>query len=141
VGFNTFGFAARAYGYEIGGKFSFGLDGGLLFIAVMTGVVGLNFYCAMLFAVLRRCRAVYRQVERTPDERGLALGVAAVTVAIVVHSTFLNSLLYPFLMEVLWVLWALVFLLQRQEAEEVRAGTEPRGSNGPLPQLVSFRST
>ena len=39
----------------------------------------------------------------------LAIAVAAVscTAALLVHSLFVNSLLLPFLMEPLWILWAL----------------------------------
>jgi hypothetical protein len=137
VGFNTYGFAQRAYGYEVGGKSSFALDGGLIFIAVLTGLVGLAIFCAMLAAALRRCRAVYLEKERTAEERGLALGTAAVTVALVVHSLFLNSLLYPFLTQVLWVLWGLVFLVQRRgvDAPERPERSRAAGSTAP-PALV-----
>ena len=33
------------------------------------------------------------------------MGVAAITVAMLVHSLFVNSLLLPYLMEPLWLLW------------------------------------
>ncbi|HEX7242952.1 MAG TPA: O-antigen ligase family protein [Longimicrobiaceae bacterium] len=112
IGFNTYGFVQEKYGFKILGNASFGIDGGLLFIAVMTGVVGVSLYTGMIVSVVRRCRAVWRDAARTPADRGLCLGTAAATVALVVHSAFVNALLYPFLMEVLWVLWGLTFLVR-----------------------------
>jgi hypothetical protein len=115
VGFNTYGFVQGAYGFEAATTESgFTLDGGLLFIAVMTGVVGVALYFWMIRVVLRRCRALWRDASRAPEVRGTALGVGAGTVAILVHSVFVNSLLLPFLLEALWLLWGLVFLHARR---------------------------
>jgi hypothetical protein len=38
-----------------------------------------------------------------------------------VHSVFLNALLFPFIMEPLWILWALTFVAQQREASPARA--------------------
>jgi hypothetical protein len=124
VGFNTFGFVQRYYGVPIRARDAFGMDGGLLFIAVMTGVVGVALYTFMVLLVLRRCRSVWRDRERAAEDRGLAVGVAAATVALLVHSVFLNSLLFPFLLEPLWVLWGLIYLVQhrRRESPETSDG-------------------
>ncbi|MBT3497721.1 MAG: O-antigen ligase family protein [Gemmatimonadales bacterium] len=108
VGFNTYGFVHKEYGFGELMQSSFGLDGGLLFIAVMTGLLGVIVYTSMIGTILRRCRREWRDTASTPTVRGMAAGTAAATVGILVHSLFVNSLLYPFLMEVLWVLWALV---------------------------------
>lgn len=114
VGFNTYGFVQEAYGYAAEGRASYTLDGGLLFVAVMTGVVGLTIYLGMIAGVLRRCRAVWRDAARTAHDRGLALGVAAATLGLIAHSVFLNSLFLPFLIGPLWVLWGLVFLVRQE---------------------------
>jgi O-antigen ligase len=126
IGFNTFGFVREMYGSAASGRASFTLDGGLLFIAVMTGLLGLLVYSAMLFLLIRRCRRLWMDATATPESRGLGLGVAAVTVALVVHSVFLNSLLFPFLMEPLWILWALPFVLLRGPEVPVGPSSEPR---------------
>jgi hypothetical protein len=111
VGFNTYGFVQRAYGFEAATTESgFALDGGLLFVGVMTGVVGVALYAWMIGAVVRRCRALWRDVSLPADARGLALGTAAGTVAILVHSVFVNSLLLPLIAEALWLLWGLVYV-------------------------------
>jgi O-antigen ligase len=130
VGFNTYGFVQRAYGWDFGGMARFGLDGGLLFIAVMTGLVGLALYLGVVGTVLARCRRIWRDRARSAEDRGLAIGVAAATVATLAHSVFVNSLLFPFIMEVLWVLWALTFVLRAPERE---GGTAPPG-----PVVASF---
>lgn len=116
VGFNTYGYVQQAYDFGVEGASAFGLDGGLLFIAVMTGAVGVSIYTAMLVVVIRKCRRVWRNSSMPHAERGLALGAAAATLALVVHSVFVNSLILPFLMEPLWLLWALSGVVDRGSA-------------------------
>ena len=115
VGFNTFGYVRESLGQELLGHSGYGSDGGLLFAAVMTGIVGLALYLAMLWAVLRRCRRIWRD-QRIPAElRGIAVGVAAGIPAICVESLFANSIFTTFVMEILWVTWALTFVVARQQ--------------------------
>jgi hypothetical protein len=64
-----------------------------------------------LWFALRRFRKGWRDERASPNERGLLIGAAAATVAILVHSVFVNSLLMPFVMELLWVLWGLGFVV------------------------------
>ena len=118
VGFNTYGYVGRFYGFDATGTSAFALDGGLLFIAVMTGIVGLALYVTMLAFVMARARRVWRDSAATAQERGVAVGVAALTVAMIVHSLFVNSLLLPFLMEPLWLLWAVPFVVSRNRSKQ-----------------------
>ncbi len=111
VGFNTYGYVQELYGFTRAGLSTNSTDGGLLFIAVMTGVVGLSLYLAMLTMVVRRCRRVWRDAGSPPEFRALATGIAAATIAVCVHSLFVNSLLTPFVMEPLWILWGLASVL------------------------------
>jgi hypothetical protein len=136
VGFNTYGYVGRFYGFEDSGRPVFGLDGGLLFIAVMTGVVGLTLFVAMLGLVVMRARRVWRDTTASAQERGVAVGVAAMTAAMVVHSLFVNSLLLPFLMEPLWLLWAVPFVVRRPGLHSRRR--EARGDAPPHVGVVSF---
>jgi O-antigen ligase/uncharacterized membrane protein YhdT len=136
VGFNTYGYVGRFYGFDATGTSAFALDGGLLFIAVMTGVVGLALYVAMLAFVMLRSRKLWRDSTASSQERGVGVGVAAITVAMVVHSLFVNSLLLPFLMEPLWLLWAVPFVVMRSRAQTGRAA-EPDQIR-PRAAVVSF---
>lgn len=113
IGFNTYGYVAERYGLTRAGAATFSSDGGLLFIGVMTGIVGLALYVAMLVLVVRRCRRVWRSVAAPAGWRALAVGIAAGTVAICVHAMFVNSILTPFVMEMLWVLWGCAFVMAR----------------------------
>jgi O-antigen ligase len=110
IGFNSYGFVQERRGYVRMGGSSYSAEGGLLFIAVMTGIVGLLVYLTMMGFTLWRNRAGWRHRAATPEERGLLIGTAAATVALVVHSMFVNSLLTPWVMEPLWVLWGLCFI-------------------------------
>jgi O-antigen ligase len=111
IGFNTFGFVMEHRGVERLGGSSYSSEGGLLFVAVMTGIVGLAVFCTMLWLALRKCRSVWRDWNATPEERGMCIGTAAATVAVCIHSLFVNSLMTPFVMEPLWVLWGLAFVV------------------------------
>lgn len=120
IGFNTYGFVQERRGFERIGGSSYSAEGGLLFVAVLTGIVGLLVYLAMLWFVLRRSRIGWKNPHATAGERGLLIGTAAATVAILVHSIFVNSLLTPWVMEPLLVLWGLAFVIgtelrQRQD--------------------------
>jgi hypothetical protein len=136
VGFNTYGYVGRFYGFDATGTSAFALDGGLLFIAVMTGVVGLVLYIVMLGVVMFRARTVWRSASATMLERGVAVGVVAITVSMIVHSLFVNSLLLPYLMEPLWLLWAVPFVVMRSRAPSTAAVIEQASS--PRIAVVSF---
>ena len=121
VGFNAYGFVQQRRGYELSGASSFSTDGGLLFIAVLTGVVGLSVFVAMLVMIWRRCAKIWRASSATAEERGLAIGTAASIVAICVHSVFVNSLLTPFIMEPLWLLCASSVVIAYELGTDARA--------------------
>lgn len=130
VGFNTFGFVHERSGFERFGIAAYSSDGGLMFIAVLTGVVGLTIYLWMLWTIFRRCRTIWRETTIAPEHRGLAIGMAAVIVALCVHSLFVNSLLTTFVMELFWILCALTFAIAAGEAaverEPIVTRTDPR---------------
>lgn len=116
IGFNTFAFVQERYGYVRLGRGSYALDGGLIFIAVMTGLVGVALYVGIISVVVSRCRRVWRDAGTSPEWRALAAGIGAGAVAIVVNSLFINSLLTSFVMEMLWIFWGLAFVMARDRA-------------------------
>ena len=118
IGFNTYAFVQESYGYIRMGNGTYSVDGGLLFIAVMTGLVGVAVYVGMLAVVVQRCRGVWRDSAESPEFRALATGIGAGTIALCVHSLFVNSLLTSFVMEPLFVLWGLSFLMARGVAHD-----------------------
>lgn len=110
IGFNAYGFVQQHRGFEPLSAQSYSAEGGLLFIAVMTGLVGLSVYVFMLWRVLRRCRWGWSHHGANIEHRGLFLGTAAGTVAVLVNTLFVNTLLVPLMMELLWILWGLTFV-------------------------------
>jgi O-antigen ligase len=111
IGFNTWGFVQERRGFDRLGGSAYSAEGGLLFVAVLTGIVGLVVYLSMLALVLWRSRRAWNDRRATPGERGLLIGTTAATIALIVHSVFVNSLFTPWVMEPLWVLWALAFII------------------------------
>jgi putative inorganic carbon (hco3(-)) transporter len=123
IGFNAWGFVQLRYGYEANYASSYSLDGGLLFVAVMTGVIGLAVYLGMIGAILRRARRLWRDATANAEHRGFAIGTASATIAVLANAFFSNTLFYPFLMEVLWLIWALVFLASRAQKRRLALGS------------------
>jgi O-antigen ligase len=123
IGFNTYGFVQERRGFERVGGVSYSAEGGLLFIAVMTGIVGLAVFIAMLWVAIRRFRRAWRDDRATPAERGLLLGTAAATMTIFVDTIFVNTLFVPFVMEIMWVLWGLSFLIASDISRRATAPT------------------
>ena len=117
VGFNTYRYVQRAYGWAAASaereQVATGLDGGLLFITVLTGAVGLLLYLTLLGLVVARCRRLWRDGGAPAEARAFALGTGATIVALVLHSLTVNSLLLPFLMEPLWVMAGVAYLYAR----------------------------
>jgi hypothetical protein len=92
----------------------------------------------MLWLVLLRAKRIRRDPVRSAEERGLALGISAATAGIVVHSIFVNSLLYPLLMVPLWTLWGMTGVLS-QRPQRGEAGNEPAGREPSAPLLVALQ--
>lgn len=120
IGFNATKQAQIVHHWILVGSADVSLDAGLLFVATMTGVVGLLFYLGMLWQVMRVSRQVYRNPELAPADRAFGVATLASTFAVIVHSFFVNSLLVPFAMQILWVMWGT--LMHVASNRRVRAG-------------------
>lgn len=105
IGFNTFGFISPQYGANREGATAFGLAGDPMVIVALSGVIGLAIYGYVVWKVLASLHAVRRSYSEW--DRAFATGVRAATVAVLVSSLFTTLILYPQIMAVLWVLWAL----------------------------------
>jgi hypothetical protein len=128
VGFNAIAQAQRAHGWVPVGGAGVSFDGGLLFVAAMTGLVGLAAYLQVLRLVWASARRTWRDPAVAPADRAHAVATAACIAALVVHSLFVNSLLLPFVMQVTWLMWS---RLSRIRDVAWRAVTR-RGSLSPL---------
>jgi len=89
VGFNTYRYAKRAYGFSPSSKWltshaDAGADSSILFVAATTGLIGLFIYCLYLLTI-------YKYLEPSLNNKIILIGL-------LFHSCFLNSLFYPFIM-------------------------------------------
>jgi len=125
IGFNTLGFVASRMGWTLRGAGGFGLDGGLLFIAALSGLAGLAAFMGMLAAVMRSARRSWRQADTPAAHRGVAYAAAASVAAVMVHSCFTNTLLLSLLLAPCWILWALPRALRRHPREPVAVYAHP----------------
>jgi O-antigen ligase len=141
IGINTWGYVQERYGGLRAHTATYAIDGGLLFVAVMTGFVGLALYLMMLWSIFRRARRVARDVTAPSGHRGLAIGAAATIPVIVTHSLFANSMFFPYVMEALWVVWGLAFSMSalRGATHATDAAHEDRPAPPQLARLVGAR--
>ena len=107
IGFNTYGFVQRQYGWRVRGASAFGLDGGLLFVGALTGIIGIACLGYLLWRVARRGWCTFRDASLSAEARAVGIAAAASVPALLVHSLFVNSLLLPYVMLPCWLLWAL----------------------------------
>jgi hypothetical protein len=135
IGFNTYRYAMASYGVEAVGASSYSAEGGLLYVMAMTGAVGLFVYLVMTWQIMGRCRALWRDASVPANQRGMAIGAAASTVGVIIASIFTNVLLTTFVMEILWVLWAITFVAARAQRDRTPGSTDRTST-----RLVAFSS-
>lgn len=99
-GFNVVPFLGKDEAAALPDRSGAGIDSSILFVGVTTGLVGLVSYLWL----------IAEQVTLTKRSKNSALTTAfyASFAALVVHSLFVNSLFYPWVMVWMWVLVAIV---------------------------------
>ena len=140
IGFNTAGFILPRYGRYHEGASSFGLSGDLLMICMLTGIIGLGIYL-LLFRKLGVVALTLRR--RSPDawDKALAVGVLAAGTSILGNGFFTSVILYPQIMAVFWMLWAMLErLLQKLPATQVRTYPPPVKARVPVLALSFGKS-
>jgi len=113
VGFNTFKYVQLEYG-KIGSEAShsdFGSDSSFLTILVTTGIFGFLAYLWIWGVMFRVSWQAFR-CGSSDLGSSLGLGMLGALSAMLIHSQFVNSLLYPFFMEIIWLFLAMVIQSQ-----------------------------
>lgn len=115
IGYNTYRYVQVTYGFQTDASehSAGGSDSSLLTILVTTGPFGLAAYLWLLWVALTVAWSAYRR-GLTEFERGLGVGVLAATVSVIVHSFFINSLLFPHMLEVIAISFGLLVGLRQQ---------------------------
>ena len=107
VGYNTFGLIRTLYGSPGVGTGAFGSDGGILYMAAVSGIVGVALLGAVLWRLMTLGWRTY-QIRTLPRTvRVLGLTLHAWIPSLVVHSAASNSIFYPFIIGILFLLGGL----------------------------------
>lgn len=114
------------------------LDSQYARVLMETGLIGFGAFVFLLYRLLRVCRETHRW-SRDWLGRGLAVGMAAATVGIAVHSLGTITFLIVRVMEPYWFLMALTVVLRQRAFETARSlgtgpSTGPSRTLGPLPR-------
>jgi putative inorganic carbon (HCO3(-)) transporter len=80
-----------------------GSDSSLLTIFATTGILGLGAFLWMLASIIKQCFLGWRNKKLSPYLNGYSLGMLGGISALLVHSIFVNSLLYPLILIPFWV--------------------------------------
>jgi O-antigen ligase len=123
VGFNAIKQAQEAHGWRMVGGADVSFDGGLIFVAAMTGAIGVLLYARMLIRVARGAQRVWKDRMVDPVDQAHATATVAATVAVVIHSFFVNSLLLPYVMQILWIMWARLAHIRAARRARLRVST------------------
>lgn len=94
-----------------------GSDSSLLLVMATTGVVGLIAYVWLLLALAREAWRTAFLKELSPEWRAVGLGTVASFAALLVHSQFVNGLLYPHLMQFIWMMAAVVVMVRPENQQ------------------------
>jgi len=92
-----------------------GSDSSLLTIWVTTGLVGLLAYAWLLIALIREAWRTWRDKTIPRLWQGFGVGLVGAWAALLVHSVFINSLLYPHIMQVMWLFTAMAIMVRQPE--------------------------
>lgn len=106
VGFNTYRFAQAKAGFfpldnPEGGHSGAGSDSSILLVLATTGVIGTAAYIFLLFKIITK-------FAKNAKVSALHLGALSMTIGLLVHSQFVNSLLFPQIMLPFWFIVGLV---------------------------------
>jgi len=120
IGYNNYAFA-RGNIIKAG---STGPQNSLLFIWATTGTIGLAIYCLLLYAIIRYCGSIAKSNNYSEELKAVAFGYKVGLIALVVHSMFIDSLTYAFIMETMWIILGLITAWQFAEKKQLIAKQE-----------------
>jgi len=125
IGFNTFGYIWPEYGPAREGGSAFGMENDFIMILMLTGIVGFAVYFRMYMTMLQPLADLRDKVNGSWDQ-AFGRGVWAATLGVTASSFFTTLILYPQIMAILWILWALGRRLQKfTPVENPAAGLIP----------------
>jgi len=111
VGYNTLRFVRPKYKQveDIHQHAAGGFDSSFLTIWATTGLFGLLTYLWFYLIILKHSFLKIFNKNLLWQQKGLSIGILAGLSGLIVHSQFVNSLLYPHIMVYLWFILGLLF--------------------------------
>jgi hypothetical protein len=107
IGYNTFGIVRAAYGAAASGAMAFGSDGGILYMAAVSGIVGVGLLGAVLWRLMTLGWRTY-QIKTLPrGVRVLGLTLHVWIPSLLIQSAASNSIFYPFIIGLLFLMGGL----------------------------------
>jgi O-antigen ligase len=105
VGYNFYRYVQVQYGFlnKTSAHSASGSDSSLLTVAVTTGLIGLAVYIWLYLAFLREAVLLAKSTAAGKDWVAYGLGLTAALVALLIHGQFVNGLLYPHIMQFIWI--------------------------------------
>jgi len=85
-----------------------GTDSSMLTVWLTTGIIGLLSYLIIFLFILKESFLAFYNKNNSRITRALGLTLVTSIVALLIHSMFVNSLLYPHIMLSLWILVGLL---------------------------------
>ena len=120
IGFNTFRFYSIKEGInsDVKTHSSGGSDSSILNIIIMTGFLGFFFYSLLVIEIFLTTAKIANNKKATNLDQGLAIGFFYGFLSILLHSFFVNSLLFPFIMIFIWSFFALTEITPKLKPEK-----------------------
>jgi O-antigen ligase len=110
VGYNTYRYAQENYGFiepETTSHAAAGSDASFLTIFATTGVLGVISFILFYLISIIKTKKIYNFSESL-QKRAFGLALFPILIGLAFHSIFVNSLLYPAIMIILFVLLGLI---------------------------------
>jgi hypothetical protein len=107
IGYNTFGIVRAAYGAAASGAMAFGSDGGILYMAAVSGIVGVAFLGAVLWRLMTIGWRTYQTRTLPQNVRVLGLTLHVWIPSLLIQSAASNSIFYPFIIGLLFLMGGL----------------------------------
>ncbi len=120
IGYNTYQYAQVKYGTikDIKGEHSIaGSDSSLLTIWATCGILGFLAYLWIYGQILFQSWKTWRNKKFSSNFRGFSLGLFSGVLALLAHSQFANSLLYPYIMGLVWILASILMVMLKFELD------------------------
>jgi len=119
VGYNNLRAVREEYGQvlDVKSHAAGGFDSSFLTILATTGVLGFAAYLWLLWRILKDAFKEFWDKKSPPVLRGLGLGIFAGILSLIIHSQFVNSLLYPHIMLYMFIVLGLFYAGKRSYKE------------------------